>query len=114
MAATEAVVTEWTTRLSKADVAAAAKRYKVPCAPVRNPVEVMNDPHMHERGMLPGIVHPSLGEIVVPDSPLRLHGAERVTAVPSPGLGQHNNAVYGDWLGLGAAEIETLQRDGVI
>lgn len=114
MAATEAVVTEWTTRLSKAEVAAATKRYRIPCAPVRNPVEVMNDPHMHERGMLQRIEHPSLGEIVVPDSPLRLHGAERVAPVPSAGLGQHNDAVYGAWLGLDAAEIDRLRRDGVI
>ena len=80
MAATEAVVTAWTTSLGKAEVAAAAKRYNIPCAPVRNAVEVMNDPHMHERGMLERIEHPSLGEIVVPNSPLRLHGADRVDA----------------------------------
>ena len=52
MAETEAVVSDWTRRLGKAEVAAAAKRYRIPCAPVRNPVEVMNDAHMHERGML--------------------------------------------------------------
>ena len=38
----------------------------------------MNDPHMHGRGMLERIDHPELGNIVVPTSPLRLHGAERV------------------------------------
>jgi len=114
MAATEAVVTEWTTRHNKAEVAATAKRYKIPCAPVRNPVEVMNDAHMHERGMLQRIEHPSLGEIVVPNSPLRLHGAERVEPVPSPGLGQHNDSVYGEWLALGAEGVAALRRDGVI
>ena len=114
MAATEAVVTEWTTGLSKAEVAATTKRYRIPSAPVRNPVEVMNDPHMHARGMLQRIEHPSLGQIVVPNSPLRLHGADPVPPVPSSGLGQHNMAVYGDWLGLGADGVAALQRDGVI
>ncbi|MDR3539303.1 MAG: CoA transferase [Acetobacteraceae bacterium] len=114
MAATEAVVTEWTTSLTKAEVVAAAKRYKIPCAPVRDAVEVMNDPHMHARGMLERIDHPSLGPIVVPNSPLRLHGADRVAAIPSPKLGQHNRDVYGSWLGLGDAGVAALQAEGAI
>lgn len=114
MAATEDVVTEWTTSLGKWEVAATLKRYKVPCAPVRNAVEVMNDPHMHERGMLQRIEHPSLGEIVVPNSPLRLHGAEQVPPVPSPKLGEHNVEVYAGWLGIPEAEVAALKADGVI
>jgi crotonobetainyl-CoA:carnitine CoA-transferase CaiB-like acyl-CoA transferase len=114
MAATEAVVTEWTTSLGKWEVAAAARRYKVPCAPVRNAVDVMNDPHMHERGMLQRIQHPSLGEIVVPNSPLRLHGADRVSPVPSPKLGEHNVDVYCGWLGIPEADMTALIADGVI
>jgi len=34
--------------------------------------------------------------------------------VPSPKLGQHNHEIYGDWLGLSAAEIVALERDSVI
>jgi CoA:oxalate CoA-transferase len=112
--ATEALVTAWTIGLGKMDVAATAKRYKIPAAPVRNAIEVMNDPHMHERGMLQRIEHPSLGPIVVPNSPLRLHGADRVEPIPSPSLGQHNMEIYRDWLGLGADEVETLIRTGAI
>ncbi|MBN8871241.1 MAG: CoA transferase [Rhodospirillales bacterium] len=112
--ATEAVVTEWTTTLTKAEVVAAAKRYKIPSAPVRDAVEVMNDPHMHARGMLERIDHPALGAIVVPNSPLRLHGAERVPTLPSPALGQHNDDVYGSWLGLGADGVAALRAEQAI
>jgi len=111
MAATEALVTAWTIGLGKAEVVAAAKRYRIPAAPVRNAIEVMNDPHMHERGMLQRIDHPSLGPIIVPNSPLRLHGSERVEPVPSPSLGQHNADVYGGWLGL---DVAALQQAGAI
>src|SRR6195952_1876400 len=100
MEATEALVTAWTLGLGKMEVVAAAKRYKIPAAAVRNPVEVMNDPHMHERGMLQRIDHPSLGSVILPNSPLRLHGSDRVEAVPSPSLGQHNAEVYGGWAGV--------------
>jgi CoA:oxalate CoA-transferase len=114
MAETEALVAAWTSTLGKMEVVAAAKRYKIPCAPVRNPVEVMNDAHMHERGMLQRVEHPSLGPVVLPNSPLRLHGADRVEPVPSPSLGQHNAEIYGGWLGLGTDGVAALQRDGVI
>ncbi len=111
---TDAVVAEWTGTLTRMEVAAAAKRHRVPCAPVRTVPEVMNDPHMHERGMLERIEHPELGPIVVPTTPLRLHGAEKVATVASPIVGQHNGEVYGGWLGLSAAEIAGLRADGVI
>jgi crotonobetainyl-CoA:carnitine CoA-transferase CaiB-like acyl-CoA transferase len=114
MAETEAVVTAWTSTRTKAEVFAVTRRFRIPCASVRTAPEVMNDPHMHARGMLERIDHPDLGEIVVPTTPLRLHGADKVATVPSPTIGQHNAKVYGGWLGLGAAEIEDLQREGVI
>ncbi len=111
MAETEALVTAWTIGLGKNEVAAISKRYKIPAAAVRNAVEVMNDPHMHQRGMLQRIDHPSLGSIIVPNSPLRLHGSDPVAPIPSPSLGQHNLDVYGGWLGLDVAE---LKRAGAI
>jgi len=114
MEETEAVVTAWTSARTKAEIVATAKRYRIPVAPVRNAIEVMGDAHMHQRGMLQRVNHPALGEVVLPNSPLRLHGADRVDPVPSPGLGAHNMEIYGTWLGLGADAVETLQRDGVI
>jgi crotonobetainyl-CoA:carnitine CoA-transferase CaiB-like acyl-CoA transferase len=95
-------------------VFAAAKRYRIPCAPVRTVPEVMNDPHMHSRGMLERIDHPELGDIVVPTTPLRLHGADRVPTMPSPTIGQHNQAIYCGWLGLSDDELADLKRAGVV
>jgi CoA:oxalate CoA-transferase len=74
----------------------------------------MNDAHMHERGMLEWIQHDEIGPVVVPNSPLRFHGADKVATAPSPKLGQHNAEIYGGWLGLSAEEIAELKKDGVI
>ena len=74
----------------------------------------MNDPHMHARGMLARIVHPELGDIVVPSTPLRLHGTDQVEAGPSPTIGEHNAEIYGGWLGLSANEIAELREAGAI
>jgi len=108
------IVSAWTRTLGRFEVFAIASRHRVPCAPVRNVEEVMNDRHMHGRGALEWIDHPELGRIVVPTTPLRLHGTDRVPTVPSPLIGEHNAEIYGGWLGLSAAEIDGLRRDGVI
>jgi crotonobetainyl-CoA:carnitine CoA-transferase CaiB-like acyl-CoA transferase len=91
--ATDDAVAAWTRTLGKMEVFAAAKRYRIPCAPVRTVPEVMNDPHMHGRGMLERIDHPELGNIVVPT---RRCAARRgqVKTPPSPTIGQHNQEVW--------------------
>jgi CoA:oxalate CoA-transferase len=111
---TDALVESWTRTLPKMEVFARTKAYRIPCAPVRNAPEVMNDRHMHERGMLERVDHPELGPIVVPSTPLRLHGTGKVETQPSPTIGQHNAEIYGSWLGLSPAEIAELKETGVI
>jgi CoA:oxalate CoA-transferase len=111
---TDDLVAQWTRTLTRSEVFARTKQYRIPCAPVRTAPEVMHDPHMHARGMLEEIDHPELGAITVPSTPLRLHGADRVAAAPSPTIGQHNAEIYGGWLGLSAAEIGELKKTGVI
>lgn len=111
---TDALVEAWTHTLPKLEVFARAKEYRIPCAPVRTAPEVMNDPHMHGRGMLARIDHPELGDIVVPSTPLRLHGTDPVGPAPSPTIGQHNAEIYGGWLGLSPDEMLQLREDGAI
>ena len=110
----EAEVALWTRGLTSREVAEAAGRYRIPCAPVRTVDQVMRDPHMHERGFLQEVDHPDFGPVTLPNSPLRLHGAGQVPAVPSRALGADNAAVYGGMLGLSAAEIEALRAEGVV
>ncbi len=112
--ATDELISDWTSRHTKADACRALAENKVPSAPVRDLLEVNNDPHMHERGMLEWIEHPQFGRIVVPNSPLRIHGADAVVSVPSPRLGQHNHEVFGNMLNLDSEEIARLEADGVI
>src|SRR5690606_9872597 len=112
--ATDAVVAQWTARKTKDEVFEICRRHKVPCAPVRDLVEVMNDPHLHGRGMLQWIEHPELGRIVVPNSPIRIHDTYVPAATPSPGLGEHNEQVYGEVLSLSPDEVAMLKQSGDI
>lgn len=88
--------------------------HRVPCAPVRDLDEVVNDAHMHQRRALEWVDHPLYGRVCLPNSPLRFDGVEPMTLEPSGELGRDNREVYGDWLGLSEAEIEQLAKDEVI
>jgi crotonobetainyl-CoA:carnitine CoA-transferase CaiB-like acyl-CoA transferase len=45
---------------------------------------------------------------------LRLHGSPKPPMRPSPKIGQHNEEIYGAWLGLSGEEIAALKEEGVI
>jgi crotonobetainyl-CoA:carnitine CoA-transferase CaiB-like acyl-CoA transferase len=111
---TDEVVQQWASSRTRDELVALSKQHGFPAAPVRNLIEVMNDPHMHARGMLEWFEDEDLGRIVLPGSPLMIHGADRVATVSSPKLGQHNQEIYGQWLGMSDAAIEALKKEGTI
>ena len=107
-------VRAWTTTLPRDELFARLRAAKVPVSRVRDVGEMVEDEHLHQRGAIVRMDHPSLGEIVVPHSALRFRGTPLAAVTPSPDLGEHNDEVYAERLGLDASEIATLRADGVI
>ena len=113
-AAVDELIEDWTKTLTKDEVARRMLAAKVPCAPVRNLMEVMRDENMHARGSLQWIDHPELGRVVLPHSPLVFEGTQRRPIEPSLPLGASNDAVFGDWLGHSKEELAAYKAEGVI
>ncbi|AWB33188.1 CaiB/BaiF CoA transferase family protein [Orrella marina] len=111
---TDDFVESWTRTLSRDKLFALSKAFSIPAAPVRTLDEVMSDPHMHERGALEWFDDRDLGRIVLPTTPIRIHGAEQVPTVSSPLLGEHNQEIYGKWLGLSDEKLQSLREQEVI
>jgi len=114
MEVVDEMIGAWTAQYQKQEVFDILLKHRVPSAPVRDLVEVINDPHMHQRGSLQWIDHPEYGRIVVQHSPMRFAGAPLTELAPSAPLGSDNARVYGSWLGLPAEELEKLAADAVI
>jgi formyl-CoA transferase len=107
------IVEEWTSRRPKRDVMRLMGEAGVPCGAVLDSVELLNDPHMKERGMIVSIDHPVRGRFTMPGCPVKLEDSPaEVTSAPL--LGQHNREVYGMMLGLNDNELERLRQEGVI
>ena len=108
-----ALINEWTGKHTKFEVMRQLGEAGVPCGAVLDSVELLNDPHLKQRGMIVTIKHPVRGDFTMPGCPVRLEDSP-VEVKPAPLLGQHNAAVYGELLGLGAGQLEDLKREGVI
>ncbi len=108
------ILEAWTSAQQKQLVADLMLQASVPCSAVRGLSEVILDENMHARGSLQWVDHPDLGPAVLPHSPLRFEGSDLVPLQPSARLGADNQAVYGDWLGLGEMQVAALHGKGVI
>ena len=85
----------------------------VPCGAVYDTVELSENQDFEQRGIFQWIEHPTRGKVKMPAWPVRMSEND-VRVEPAPLLGEHNEAVLGDWLGLSEDEIAELKRDGVL
>jgi len=86
---------------------------KVPIAPVNTVDEAMQHPMMEEREMIVSAAHPQWGQVRMMGTPLKFSDfTPDYHAAPT--LGEHNQLIYGDLLGLSQQEIRELLHQKVI
>jgi len=108
----DAIVERWTSGRAPADAVEALQAAGVAAAVVHSGASLSRDPHVLARGVFETVDHPILGETRVLRPPWRLDGAG--VPGPAPLLGQHNQYVLKEILGLEAAEIEALVAASVV
>jgi len=106
-------INAWTSRHTKHEVMQILGEADVPCGKVLDSVELLNDPHLRERGMIVTVQHPVRGEFTMPGCPVKLEDSP-VEVTSAPLLGEHNNEVFAKYLGFDTAEVERLKQEGVI
>lgn len=116
-AALNAIIEEWTSRLSSDEVLRELfEKRGVPSARVRNPLEMLRDPRLHESGAIMHLQAPELGAIdaVGMGLPIQFSKTKAQFDQPARPLGAANEQVYGELLNLSKDEIAELRAAGVI
>jgi len=100
-------------RLTKAELMALAEQAGIPFAPVNQPVDLWDDPHMNQSGGLAVTETPSGKQVKLPKLPLRLAGQTFDLRLQPPMVGEGAADIL-QLVGLSPTEIEALAAAGII
>ncbi|HJP22601.1 MAG TPA: CoA transferase [Alphaproteobacteria bacterium] len=104
----------WCAERSTAEVLTALEKARIPGAPILNPQQALDDPHVNAVGYLQDIDYPGLERPArVADTPVKLSATPGAILRRAPTLGEHTDDVL-EALGYSAAEIGELREKRVV
>jgi benzylsuccinate CoA-transferase BbsF subunit len=108
------LIEKWTINYTHYEVMELLQSAGVAAMPSFSAEELLSDPHVKARGLINEVQHPVLGKKVVvnpswkySETPARIHKA-------SPLLGEHNEEVFVDLLGMSKEEIKKLEEGKIL
>ncbi len=106
------LISSWTKDFTHYEVMQKLQKVGVAAGPSFNIEELINDPHIKKRGVFVEQNHPEAGKTIVYRSPWK--SALTAKNSPAPCLGEHNNYVLKELLGLSDSEIINLTNKKII
>jgi formyl-CoA transferase len=110
----DALVERWTQSLTTQDALAAMDEHGVPAGLIYRAPEMLEDPHFKAREAIVSVPHPDFGELRMQNVAPKLSETPGSVRSPSPELGQHNDEVYLQLLGLTREHYSQLKSRKVI
>jgi CoA:oxalate CoA-transferase len=107
-------IEEVTTQYSVKEVGEMMDRERVANSPIFNIQQVVEDPHLKERGYFVEIDHPIIGRAKLSGFPFKLSKTPGQIERTSPLVGEHNEAILGKCLGIHKDDVKKLREEGVI
>lgn len=108
-------VASWTRERDASETARSLVAAGVPAASVARPEErIEHDPATAAWGLWPEVEHSAIGRVRVDGLPVHLSRTDWSMTRGAPCLGEHDEHVFGDLLGLSRDEIGALRAEGVI
>ncbi len=114
-AALKVEIEKWSTTVTAEEAYDAINAAGVPTSPINDLYQISHDPHIVEdRQMFIPVKHPVIGDMRVNGNPVKLLDMMPEVVTCAPALGQHNEEIYGQLLGLDKEQLEALAEDHVI
>jgi benzylsuccinate CoA-transferase BbsE subunit len=99
----------------KQDIYHEAQRRRLPLAPVNTAQDLVDSPQLNDRGFFVDVYHPELNATVrYPGAPYALSGTPWQLRRRAPALGEDNETIYVDELGLNRDDLPALRANGII
>ncbi|WP_144120686.1 CaiB/BaiF CoA transferase family protein [Catellatospora sichuanensis] len=108
------LIAAWTRTQPADKLLAALHEAGVPAGGVYTAKDMLADPHIAAREAIVRVPHPDFGELPMQNVAPRLSADPGSVRWAGPALGQHNDEVYGNLLGLSERERAELRERGVI
>ncbi len=109
------IIEAWLGRFPSRDAAISAlEAERVPCAPVLSLHEAMAHPHLRARGTVRRVQDDDIGEFDIPGLAAKFSRWTPATELVADRLGEHNDDILRDMLGMTEAEIRQLYAKKVL
>ncbi len=108
------LIETWTIQHDHYQIMHILQRADVPAGPVLDARELLEDPHLQQRGFFEMVTHPEMGTHPYIGMYARFSRTPGSIRLPAPCLGEHNHYVFGELLGLSAEEILQLEKQKII
>jgi benzylsuccinate CoA-transferase BbsF subunit len=109
-----AFVEEWTINLPPEEVMKRMQAAGVPAGVVESGEDLVADPQLNHRGTHVILEHPEIGPHIYHPPPYRFSKTPTELTMPAPCLGQHNEYVLKEILGMSDEEVADLVVTGAL
>ena len=108
------LIGRWTVNHTTRELLEMMDRQGVPAGQIYRAPEMLEDPHFAAREAIVSVPHPEFGQIRMQNVTPRLSETPGGIRAPSPALGQHNDEIYLELLGMPRERYERLKAGKVI
>ena len=105
---------EWTRQFGSYELADRLQKRGIAAAASLSTKQCTHDEHLKDREFFIQTEHPVLGKVTLAGLPFKFSDTPKGTYTVAPLLGQDNDYVFGELLGLSSEEIKKLTEDKVL
>ena len=112
--ALNALIGKWTAQYDPSEVMHLLQQAGIAAGPVLSHEALLSDPHLKERGYYTTLTREEVGTHAYPGVYAKLSKTPGEIKWPSPSLGEHNEYVLGELLGISQDEMLKLADENII